>query len=88
MANPFIQPYIAAQLDAWFLPDFNNPDLLLAQNNKQIRKRIEGLQQQIDEHKRKLEQEPDCPAANHWRKEIRGGEHEIEKLRKRLPNGR
>lgn len=66
------------------LPD----SILIAQNNKQIRKRIASLQDNIDEHSRWLDKEPNCPAANHWRSEIRAWQDEINRLQKRLPNGR
>lgn len=68
--NPYVQPYIAAGLDALLLPDFNDPSIILAQNNKQTRKRIDGLQKQIDLHNKKLDKDPKCDAANHWRNEI------------------
>jgi len=86
--NPYVQPYIAQALEALLLPDFNDPTIILAQNNKQTRKRIAGLQAHIDEHKKKLDKEPDCQASNHWRNEIAAAEAEIARLRMRLPNGR
>ena len=86
--NPYVQPAIASAVDALLLPDFNDPSIILAQNNKQIRKRIAGLQAHIDEHKKKLDKEPDCQASNHWRNEIAAAEAEIARLRLRLPNGR
>jgi RHS repeat-associated protein len=86
--NPYLQPTIASALDALLIPDPLGENAMLAQNNKQVRKRIEGLQAQIDEHKKKLEEDPDCDPANHWRQEIKAWEAEIERLRRRLPNGR
>jgi RHS repeat-associated protein len=86
--NPYVQPAIASAVDALLLPDFNDPSIILAQNNKQIRKRIAGLQAHIDEHKKRLDKEPDCQASNHWRNEIAAAEAEIARLRLRLPNGR
>jgi hypothetical protein len=86
--NPYVQPYIAAGLDALLLPDINDPSIILAQNNKQTRKRIDGLQKQIDLHNKKLDKDPKCDAANHWRNEISAWQSEIDRLRVRLPNGR
>jgi RHS repeat-associated protein len=86
--NPYVQPYIAAGLDALLQPNFNDPSIMLAQNNRQIRKRVDGLQEQIDLHNKKLDKEPQCDAANHWRKEIATWQSEIDRLRIRLPNGR
>jgi RHS repeat-associated protein len=41
--NPYVQPYIASALDSMLGPTL--PDSILpAQNNKQTRKRIDGLQ--------------------------------------------
>jgi RHS repeat-associated protein len=62
--------------------------ILMAQNNRQIRKRIAGLQQQIDIHQQKLKNNPNCPEANHWRTEIKAFSSEIQRLQARLPNGR
>ena len=86
--NPYVQPYISSAVDALLLPDFNDPGIILAQNNKHTRKRIAGLQAHIDEHKKLLDKEPDCQASNHWRNEIAAAEAEIARLRLRLPNGR
>jgi RHS repeat-associated protein len=86
--EPWVAPYLAAAIDAVFLPDPMNENLILAQNNKQIRKRIAGLEKHIEIHKKKLDQEPDCDAANHWRNEIKAAENEIARLRLRLPNGK
>jgi hypothetical protein len=86
--NPLIQPYIAAGLDALLLPDPMEEAVVLAQNNKQTRKRIDGLEKQIEVHKKKIDQEPECDAANHWREEVKIWESEIQRLRLRLPNGR
>lgn len=86
--NPYMQPYIAAGLDALFLPDFNDPSIILAQNNKQTRRRIDSLRERIDEHNDKLGKEPNCPASNHWRNEIKVWQSEIDRLRLRLPNGK
>ena len=88
MLNPSLQPPIARALDALLIPDPLGENVMLAQNNKQVRKRIEGLQAQIDEHKKKLQKDPDCDPANHWRQEIKAWEAEIERLRGRWPNGR
>ncbi|MEP7007544.1 MAG: RHS repeat-associated core domain-containing protein [Sphingomonas bacterium] len=62
--------------------------LEMAENNKQTRKKIAGLQAQIDEHMRKINQNPNDPAANHWRGEVSGWKSTIERLQRRLPNGR
>ncbi|QNK69472.1 RHS repeat-associated core domain-containing protein [Variovorax sp. PAMC26660] len=62
--------------------------IVFAQNNKQIRKRIESLERNIEEHKQKLDQEPECNAANHWKNEIKVWEDEVARLRLRLPNGK
>jgi RHS repeat-associated protein len=86
--NPLIQPYIAAGLDSLLLPDPMEEAVVLAQNNKQTRKRIDGLEKQIEVHKKKIDQEPECDAANHWREEVKIWESEIQRLRLRLPNGR
>jgi heme oxygenase len=75
-------------VDASLLPGLNDPSIILAQNNKQIRKRIAGLQANIDQHKKKLDKDPDCQASNHWRNEISAAEAAIARLRLRLPNGR
>lgn len=88
MINPYVQPYIASALDAMFLPDFDDPSIILAQNNKQTRKRIQGLQDIIDKHKKQLDKEPNCPASDHWRNEIKVWQAEIDRLRLRLPNGK
>src|SRR6185503_13874041 len=62
--------------------------ILMAQNNKQLRKRIAGLQAHIDEHQRKLDQDPNCRDANGWRKEIAAAKADIARIRRRLPNGK
>ncbi len=74
--------------DALHPPVSDWPDSIMeAQNNRQRRARIASLQENIDEHRKKLENEPNCPAANHWRSEIRTWEDEINRIQKRLPNG-
>lgn len=55
-----------------------------AQNNKQIKKRIEGLEKQVRKHKQKLANNPRSRDRNHWEKEIRAWEKEIARLKKRL----
>lgn len=86
--NPSVQPVIASAVDALLLPDFNDPSIILAQNNRHTRDVIKGLEEHIAKHKKKLEQEPNCDAANHWRNEIAAAEAKIARLRLRLPNGR
>ncbi|MFT7722454.1 MAG: RHS repeat-associated core domain-containing protein [Roseateles sp.] len=88
--NPYVQPYLSRVVEGVF-GDPLAPipvDPLLAQNNKQTRKRIDGLQGQIDDHNKKLDKEPNCPASNHWRNEIKVWQSEIDRLRLRLPNGK
>ncbi|MBT2757912.1 RHS repeat protein [Mesobacillus foraminis] len=58
--------------------------IVKAQNNKQIKKRIDGLQNQINKHKQKIRDNPRSSAKNHWEKEIRTWENEIARLKKRL----
>lgn len=86
--NPVIQPTLTAAIDALLLPDPLDECLVLAENNKQIRKRIAGLQEQIDKHRKKLDKEPESQAANHWRNEIAAWQGEIERLSRRLPGAR
>jgi uncharacterized protein RhaS with RHS repeats len=86
--SPYAQPFIARTVDSLFLPDYNDPNIVMAQNNKQVRKRIEGLQDQISEHNKKLDKAPNCPASNHWHNEIKTWQSEIDRLRLRLPNGK
>jgi RHS repeat-associated protein len=62
--------------------------ILQSQNNRQIRKKICSLQSNIDEHQRKLRQNPDGPDSNHWRTEINAWKVTIQRLQGRLPNGR
>ncbi|TWG29691.1 RHS repeat-associated protein [Geobacillus sp. C56-T2] len=57
---------------------------LKAQNNKQVRKRIEGLEKQIKKHKEKISKNPNSTAVKHWEKEIEAWEKEIARLKKRL----
>ncbi|CGG50493.1 Cell wall-associated polypeptide CWBP200 [Streptococcus pneumoniae] len=59
---------------------------LQAQNNKQIRKRIEGLEKQIRQHKEKIAKNPRAQSRPHWEKEIRAWENEVARLKKRLKN--
>ena len=61
------------------------PILEMAENNRQRRARISGLQAQIDAHNNKLRNNPNGPNSNHWRTEIRVWTAEIERIRKRLP---
>ena len=56
----------------------------MAQNNKQTRKRIQSLQENIDEHVRKLNEDPNGRDANHWRTELKAWQDTIDKLNKRL----
>ena len=86
--NPTLQPVVANVLDKLFLPNPMDQTITLAQNNKQVRKRIDGLQSQIDLHRKKLDKDPNCDDSNHWRTEIAAWESEISRLRLRLPNGR
>ncbi|WP_293903684.1 RHS repeat-associated core domain-containing protein, partial [Phenylobacterium sp.] len=60
----------------------------IAENNKQTRRKIAGLERQIEDHKRKLQKDPNCREANHWRGEIRAWTMRIKRLRGRLPNGK
>ncbi|MDP2129901.1 MAG: RHS repeat-associated core domain-containing protein [Erythrobacter sp.] len=62
--------------------------LEMAQNNKQRRKRIEGLQEHIRKHREKMSRDPKGPWVNDWKKEIETAMIEIEQIRKRLPNGK
>jgi RHS repeat-associated protein len=62
-------------------------NICMAENNKATRKKIQGLEEQIAEHERKIENEPDCDAVCHWKKEIQAWKDRIERLKKRLPGG-
>lgn len=58
--------------------------------HKQLKKRIAGLQHQIDAHRRKIEDELKRPAPyhrviRHWLKEVGGWEKQIESCRRKLP---
>ena len=55
-----------------------------AQNNKQTKKRIEGIQKQVRKHKDKISKNPRSRDRKHWEKEIRAWEKEIARLKKRL----
>ena len=56
----------------------------MAQNNKQTRKRIQSLRENIDEHQQKIEKDPDSRDANHWRSEIKAWQSTIDNLNRRL----
>jgi hypothetical protein len=62
--------------------------LQMSQNNKGTRSKICSLQSQVDEHQKKLDQDPEGPNANHWRIEIKAFMDRIERLQRRLPNGK
>jgi len=61
----------------------------MARNNKQVRKRIAGLADQILIHQTKIKQEmrkaiPDAKLVAKWKKEIRAWQQEVARLKKRL----
>ncbi|MBM4345986.1 MAG: hypothetical protein FJ100_21645 [Deltaproteobacteria bacterium] len=61
--------------------------------NKQTRKRINGLQRQIDLHLAKINDELGKPSPNlhridHWHCEVTTWQQEIQRLSERLPGGR
>ena len=68
----------------WFGKGF----ILKAQNNKQKRNRIKGLEEQIRKHEEKMKLEPEAQPMNHWKKELRDWYAEIERIKKRLPGGK
>ncbi len=60
---------------------------------KHVRDRIEGLQAQIDKHLRKIAEEvakpiPNEGYVNHWKKEVKVWQRDIEKLQVRLKKRR
>ncbi len=57
-------------------------------SNKDVRKKIKGLQEQIDKHKEKIRSNPDSDAVGHWEKEIKAWQDRIDRLKKRLPRCR
>ena len=61
------------------------PDPLNADNNKARRKKIDSLQDRIDEHVKKIQGDPNCDAVCHWEKEIKAWKDRIDRLKKRLP---
>lgn len=60
----------------------------MAQNNKQTRIKIAGLKEQIRDHLRKIDKDPKSRDVNHWRTEIKAFSERIQRLEKRLPNGK
>ena len=56
--------------------------------NKKRRKRIKGLRRAIQEHLDMLAEHPQSRAVDHWRGEIDAFEREIERLLRKLPEGR
>ncbi|TEB09801.1 hypothetical protein Psfp_04241 [Pelotomaculum sp. FP] len=56
---------------------------IYAQNKKQAKKVIEGLQKTIDEHEEKLRQDPDSIDVPHWQSEIKAAQDRINKLKNR-----
>ena len=61
--------------------------------NKKIRKRIKGLERRIREHEEKIATEkeqinPDVGLISHWESESKGWQEQIERKRRRLPEGR
>lgn len=60
--------------------------------NKDVRKRIQGLERQIALHQEKLAAErlldPSSQVLGHWEKEIRNWQAQVERLKRRLPGGR
>ena len=53
-------------------------------DSKDTRKKIKGLQDQIDKHKEKIREDPDSRDIPHWEKEIKAWEERIKRLKKRL----
>lgn len=58
--------------------------------NKRVRKRINSLELRIREHEQKIAAEeerfnPDAGLIDHWKKEIKGWQEQIERKRKHLP---
>lgn len=56
--------------------------------NKKTRKKVKGLQGEVDKHKEKIRNNPDSRDVPHWEGEIDAWEERIKRLKKRLPNGR
>jgi RHS repeat-associated protein len=69
----------------YFDPGLANDPNVYADNNKATRKKITGLENQLREHEKKLQADPNCDAACHWEKEIKAWKERIERLKKRLP---
>jgi hypothetical protein len=65
----------------WIKP---NPLLRMAQNKKQLKKRIDALQKQVAEHEQKVQNNPQSRGVEHWKAEIRNWASIIERLMKRL----
>jgi len=64
----------------------NSTDPLgLAQNNKQIRKVIRGLERTVQKHVDKIRNNPGSRDVAHWQDEIDAAQERIERLSKRLP---
>jgi RHS repeat-associated protein len=60
-------------------------DNIYNSQNKDTRKKIDGLQDQVDKHKDKINDNPDSRDVAHWESEIRAWEERIKRLKKRLP---
>jgi RHS repeat-associated protein len=58
-----------------------------AQNNKTKRKKVDSLRDRIKEHQDKIKKEPDSDAVNHWSKEIRDFQDQIDRIARKLPGG-
>ena len=66
------------------LPDWISPPWY-KNENKKTRKKIKGLQDQVDKHREKIRKNPDSRDVPHWNDEINAWEERIKRLRKRLP---
>ncbi|MFK5950274.1 MAG: hypothetical protein QM500_16060 [Methylococcales bacterium] len=53
--------------------------------NKNTRKKIKGLKDQVDKHNEKIKNDPDGRTVPHWESEIDAFQDQIDKLKKRLP---
>jgi peptidoglycan hydrolase CwlO-like protein len=63
-------------------------DYIYNSDNKDTRKKIAGLQDQVDKHVDKINNDPDSRDVPHWEAEIRNWEDRIKRLKKRLPGCR
>ena len=63
------------------------PENIMMNENKKNRKKIAGLQEHVDKHKKKIDKDPESRDKRGWEKEIKAAEERIERLKKRLPNG-